>query len=177
MWTYDKSLHKHHWESRRNSRMANRRSHVLNTKSKRDNKPKKLRAYYMSSNIVHDPHFHHCRKNTYILNWTPTEQKGCKKESYGCKDRLLTNEMILEECKTKEKNLSTARVDCKKAFDRVPSTWITKCLQIYKICPVIVMKEKVRKEYYRRIRLILKSELNSGDRFEAINTLAVPVVA
>jgi len=39
-----------------------------------------------------------------------------------------------------------------------------------------VMKEKVRKEYYRRIRLILKTELNSKNRIEAINTLAVPVV-
>ena len=37
------------------------------------------------------------------------------------------------------------------------------------------MKEKVRKEYYRRVRLVLKSELNAANRFEAINTLAVPV--
>ena len=35
------------------------------------------------------------------------------------------------------------------------------------------MKEKIRKEYYRRIRLILKTELNSKNRIEAINTLAV----
>ena len=38
------------------------------------------------------------------------------------------------------------------------------------------MKEKVRKEYYRRVRLVLKSELKAANRFEAINTLAVPVV-
>ena len=38
------------------------------------------------------------------------------------------------------------------------------------------MKEKVRKEYYRRVRLVLKSELNAANRFQAINTLAVPVV-
>ena len=38
------------------------------------------------------------------------------------------------------------------------------------------MKDRIRKEYYRRIRLILKSELNAGNRVEAINTLAVPVV-
>ena len=38
------------------------------------------------------------------------------------------------------------------------------------------MKEKVRKEYYRRVRLILKSELNAANRFEAVNTLAVSVV-
>ena len=38
------------------------------------------------------------------------------------------------------------------------------------------MKEKIRKEYYRRIRMVLKSELNSANKLEAINTLAVPVV-
>ena len=38
------------------------------------------------------------------------------------------------------------------------------------------MKEKIRKEYYRRIRLVLKSELNAANRMDAINTLAVPVV-
>ena len=28
----------------------------------------------------------------------PQEQKGCKRNSYGCKDRLLINKMILENC-------------------------------------------------------------------------------
>ena len=41
--------------------------------------------------------------------------------------------------------------------------------------PHAAMKVKVRKEYYRRLRLVLKSELNAANRFEAINTLAVPV--
>ena len=39
-----------------------------------------------------------------------------------------------------------------------------------------MMKEKIRKEYYRRIRLITKSELNAANRIDAMNTLAVPVV-
>ena len=39
------------------------------------------------------------------------------------------------------------------------------------------MKEKIRKEYYRRIRMVTKSELNAINRVEAINTLAMPVVA
>ena len=38
------------------------------------------------------------------------------------------------------------------------------------------MKEKIRREYYRRIRLILKTGLDSKNRIAAINTLAVPVV-
>ena len=37
------------------------------------------------------------------------------------------------------------------------------------------MKEKIKKEVLRRIRLILKTELNSKNRITAINTLALPV--
>ena len=46
--------------------------------------------------------------------------------------------MILEDCKTKKKNLSTVWIDYKKAFDSVPHTWIIKCMEIYKIGPVTV---------------------------------------
>ena len=38
------------------------------------------------------------------------------------------------------------------------------------------MKKKIKKEYYRRIRMITKSGLNAINRMEAINTLATPVV-
>ena len=38
------------------------------------------------------------------------------------------------------------------------------------------MKENIWKEYYSRIRLVLKSELNAAKRIDAIITLAVPVV-
>ena len=35
---------------------------------------------------------------------------------------------------------------------------------------------KIRKEYKRRIKLVLKSELNARNKIVAINTLAVPVI-
>ncbi|XP_068742436.1 uncharacterized protein [Montipora capricornis] len=38
------------------------------------------------------------------------------------------------------------------------------------------MKENIRNEYYLRIRMMIKSELNAINRMEAINTLATPVV-
>ena len=37
-------------------------------------------------------------------------------------------------------------------------------------------KEKIRKEYFCKIQLVLKSELNAGNRIDAINTQAFPVV-
>ena len=39
------------------------------------------------------------------------------------------------------------------------------------------MKVKIRKEYKRRLKLILKSELNARNKMTAINTLAVPIVS
>ena len=39
------------------------------------------------------------------------------------------------------------------------------------------MKEKVQKECMRRVRSIMKTELNSKNRITAINTLEIPVVA
>ena len=38
------------------------------------------------------------------------------------------------------------------------------------------MKEKIRKEYNRRVRLVLRTELNGRNKVEAINRLAVPVI-
>ena len=38
------------------------------------------------------------------------------------------------------------------------------------------MKEKIRKKYLRRVRLILRTELIGRNKTEAVNSLAVPVV-
>ena len=40
-----------------------------------------------------------------------------------------------------------------------------------------MMKEKLRKECIRRVRIIRKTELNSKNRIIAINTIAVPVIS
>ena len=58
------------------------------------------------------------------------EQRGEKKDYYACKDQLMINNAILENCKKRKKNLSTAWIDYKKAFDSVPHSWIIKCLQM-----------------------------------------------
>ena len=38
------------------------------------------------------------------------------------------------------------------------------------------MKEKIRKECYRRIKTILHNKLNAKNKLEAINTLVITVV-
>jgi len=38
------------------------------------------------------------------------------------------------------------------------------------------MKERLKQEYRRRLRMILKSELNARNKIQAIGALAVPVL-
>ena len=68
----------------------------------------------------------------------PCEQKGCWKRSYGCKEQLLINRMIIENCDKKKRSLSTAWVHYCKVFDSVPHSWNLKALDIYKVSPVII---------------------------------------
>ena len=51
---------------------------------------------------------------------TTLEQRGGKKNCYGCKDLLMINNAILKNCKKRKKNLSTVWIDYKKVFDSVP---------------------------------------------------------
>ena len=50
----------------------------------------------------------------------PEEQKGCRKGSIGTEDLLYKGQHILNESKTRRKNLAVAWIDYKKAYDTVP---------------------------------------------------------
>ena len=63
----------------------------------------------------------------------PNEQKGCCKGSRGTAELLYTDQHILNESKTGQKNLAMACIDYKKAYDMVPHSWIINSLKMYKI--------------------------------------------
>ena len=46
--------------------------------------------------------------------------------------------MILENCKKRKRNLSSAWIDYKKAFDSVPHEWILRSLELFKVSPRVV---------------------------------------
>ena len=50
----------------------------------------------------------------------------------------MINNTILENCKAKKKNVSTAWPDYKNAFESLPHSWIFRCLQMYQIHPVLI---------------------------------------
>jgi len=82
--------------------------------------------YKVLTSILTERSYTHIIKNDII----PEEQRGCARNSFGCKDQLLINKMIIEDCKKKKENLSMAWIDYRKAYDSVPHGWILKTLQI-----------------------------------------------
>ncbi len=62
----------------------------------------------------------------------PDEQKGRTAEL------LYIAQHILNESKTRRKNLAMAWIDYKNAYDMVPQSWIINCLKMYKISHEII---------------------------------------
>ena len=63
----------------------------------------------------------------------PDEQKGCCKGSRGTAELLYIDQHILNESKTRRKNLAMAWIDYKKAYNMVTHIWIINSLKMYKI--------------------------------------------
>ena len=85
-------------------------------------------SYKVPTSILTKRSYTHITKNDIL----PEEQRGCARNSYGCKHQLLLNKKIIEDCKKKKKNLSMAWIDYRKAYDSVPRSWILKTLQMYR---------------------------------------------
>ena len=63
----------------------------------------------------------------------PDEQKGCRKRSRGTKDQLLIDREVLREARRKNRNLSMAWIDYRKAYDMLPHSWILETLGLIKV--------------------------------------------
>ncbi|XP_047488218.1 uncharacterized protein LOC125038695 [Penaeus chinensis] len=63
----------------------------------------------------------------------PDEQKGCRRKSRGTKDQLLIDKTILKDCRKRHTNLAMAWIDYKKAYDFVPHSWISECMEMFGI--------------------------------------------
>ena len=83
----------------------------------------------------------------------PEEQKGCRKGSRDTAELLYIDQHILNESKTKRKNVAMAWIDYKKAYDMVPQSWIINCLKMYKISEEVKLSRENQKN--------LESEIDS----------------
>ena len=61
----------------------------------------------------------------------PEEQKGCKRKSWGTKDQLLTDKLIIRNCKRRKAGLGMVWLDYKKAFDMIPHSWILHGMKMF----------------------------------------------
>ena len=78
----------------------------------------------------------------------PDERKGYHKVSTRTAELLYVDQHILNESKTRRKNLTMAWIDYKKAYDMIPQSWIINCLKMYKIShQVINFIEKTMKTW------------------------------
>ena len=76
--------------------------------------------------IIGDEMYRHMEDQAIL----PDEQKACKKNSCGTKDQLLMDKTILKNCKRRHTNLAAAWIDDRKAYDMIPNSWVTECLEM-----------------------------------------------
>ena len=84
--------------------------------------------YKIVSSIITSRMTHHITANNLI----PAEQKGNASNTFGTIDQLIINKMIMENAKAKKRNISTAWIDYRKAYDSVPHDWIVEALKMHK---------------------------------------------
>ena len=75
------------------------------------------------------------------------EQKGCYKGSRGTTKLLYKDQHILNESKTRRKNLAMDWIDYKKASDMVPHSRIIDSLKMYKISDEVINYNKTMKTW------------------------------
>jgi hypothetical protein len=57
-------------------------------------------------------------------------KKVVLKECFGCKEQLIIDTVIMEQARKNNRNIYTAFIDYKKAYDSVPHSWLIKILKI-----------------------------------------------
>ena len=110
--------------------------------------------YKIYTGIINNFLEEHCSINGIIT----LEQTG-KKFSWGCADKLLIKETILEQVRNNRINLLMMWFDYKKAFDSVPHDWIIKALQLAKVPSKIINAiSKLMKVWATKIILRAENE-------------------
>ena len=84
----------------------------------------------------------------------PEEQKRCRRGSRGTGEFLYRDQHILNESKTRRKNLAMAWIDNKKAYKTVPQSWIKKL-------PENVQNIRWSHKFYRENHENLESGIDS----------------
>lgn len=122
--------------------------------------------YKIITSLISQKIYSHLIDNNILTN----EQKGCRKQSQGCKEQLIIDQTITQQAVKEQRNLHTCYIDYKKAFDKIPHSWLIHVLKIYKIHPkYIKFLEKNMKNWKTKIHLKTPSTNITTDMIK-INT-------
>ena len=99
----------------------------------------------------------------------PEEQKGGVSEKQGTVDQLLIDSMVLDHAKKNKRNLATAWIDYRKAFDSIPHDWLEKSLKIHKFPPKIT-------HFILSLMKKWKTSLNISAQGETISTSLIEIL-
>ena len=92
--------------------------------------------YKVFTAIISEFIMDHCTTNNIVTE----EQAAGKIGNWGCTGQLLINKIVCEEVTKNRRNLTTAWLDYRKAFDSVPHSWIIETLQLAKDKIIDVIK-------------------------------------
>ncbi|CAD7002869.1 unnamed protein product [Ceratitis capitata] len=120
--------------------MMKGRTHLLPKDLKNTSDPSKYRPitclctlYKLLTSCIATKIYEHIKHHNIVA----TEQKGCIKNSKGCKEQLIIDSVAMEQAFHNQRNIYTAYIDYTKAFDSIPHSWLLKALEIYKVSPNI----------------------------------------
>lgn len=68
-----------------------------------------------------------------VYDIIPEESKGCVPGKQGTVNQLMIDKIILNNTKSSKRNLSTAWIDYKKAFDSISHDWLDVIVNFFKI--------------------------------------------
>lgn len=106
--------------------------------------------YKMITSCITQRIYKHCEINNIIA----AQQKGCAKGTKGCKEQLVIDSVICNQAYTSKRNLYTAYIDYRKAFDSVPHQWLLDVLRLYKVnTNFVTLLEHVMSSWRTRIQL------------------------
>ena len=120
--------------------------------------------YKVISSVINNRLLSHLTTNKLI----PEEQKGCAPNTYGCIDQLFIDSMILDDAKSRQKNLSIAWIDYHKAYDSIPHEWLIKSLEMHKFDQSII-------NFVKYSMLFWKTTLNINSTNETHTTSQINI--
>lgn len=89
--------------------------------------------YKLLTSVFNEYLYEYCENN----NLMSFHQKGCMRKSVGCKEQITVDAIVLQQARSRKRNLYMCYIDYRKAFDSVPHDWLHRVLTLYKVCPKI----------------------------------------